>query len=62
MLKGLLWSAPVAAALVLALAGCGSDDTLRPCPPGQVGTPPNCSAPPPPCTQTAVLTESGPVP
>jgi hypothetical protein len=65
MPKGTLRSAQAAAgvALVLVLGGCGGDGgTVSTCPPGQVGTPPNCTTPPPPCTQTPVLTESGGVP
>lgn len=64
MPKGTLRSTPVAAAaLALTLGACGGDGgTVATCPAGQVGTPPNCSVPPPPCTQTAVVTESGPVP
>jgi hypothetical protein len=65
MPKGISRSTPIAAAaLMLALGGCGSDSGTGVCPAGQVGTPPNCSTPtptPPPCTQTAVLTDSGTV-
>ena len=63
MPKGTLRSTPVAAAaLALTLGACGGDGgTVATCPPGQVGTPPNCSLPPPPCTQTAVLTDQGTV-
>lgn len=64
MPKGTLRSTPVAAAaLALTLGACGGDGgTVSTCPAGQVGTPPNCSTPPPPCTQNAVYTDSGRVP
>lgn len=65
MPKGLTGRAPIVAALLLVLGGCGSDSGTGVCPPGQVGTPPNCATPtptPPPCTQTAVRTDSGGIP
>jgi hypothetical protein len=48
-------------ALTLGACGGGSDDP-GPCPVGQTGVPPNCMSIEPPCTQTNIYQNNGPVP
>ena len=48
------------AAVVAGLPACGgSGSVTQTCPAGQTGTPPNCTTPPPPCTQTKVYSDIG---
>ena len=46
--------------LTAGLPACGGGGSVtQPCPGGTTGTPPNCVATPPPCTQTTVDQDSG---
>jgi hypothetical protein len=47
---------------MFAFGACGDDGPMERCPAGTVGTPPNCEAPPEPCSQSALLQDSGPIP
>jgi hypothetical protein len=49
-------------ALAAALQACGGNPAASSCPAGMTGTPPNCQPTPPPCTQTSVYQDSGPLP
>jgi len=49
------------ASMVIGLGACGGSDGPGTCPAGQTGVPPNCVAIAPPCTQSSVYNNSGPV-
>ena len=49
------------AALAVGLQGCGGSEGPGSCPAGTSGVPPNCVTILPPCTQTTVRQESGPL-